>query len=877
MSRSIETYDAFISYSGADAQFASNLERALEHYSPPKSIGKGTRRLRVFRYEGDMVGTEYYEAIEQYLGSSNALIVLCSPEARESKFVADEIERYNDQRPNSATIIPVLVRGSPNHEAQKEDDKAFPDGLYRRSRMPLAIDYRKLNPKRDKPNRDPYGSQWFTLLANIYSISRDEIEQRDIVRRRRRLAIAASLATTVAVALGILSVVALFQRNEAVSAQLSAQATVSVLQADNADHVLAILLAKNSLDLTRRSNPSQHMPRAESLIHLITSQLPGIGLAGWQAPIPRQTSTQPWAASDSTGRWLITGNFGRRTDSAQGAVSDARLWDLSRELPNQAPAILTGVRLEQLRKGVFRQNVKAESTGINLPERGWTLSADGFYGEEEPCPRSEYLIAFTTDGRWVLTKRGDAGVFIERFATRTDGDPEHRQCDGPTDNTWPPLRVELEDDPDQIAGNIALHATPDHKWLVLLGLRGHRLINVPAREQRPFFASRVSATFWLSDTVFFTGHEDGSIHRWATDSFESRNFHMPDQVSGLIRNLALSPNGEWLYIQDGPGAAAILRLRAEQYELIYSGHDAMSNDGPDPLATDLEDVYTTSHPWLLRGQYGDDGPEPELTQNLALSNDGVLTIETASGTVQWDLMRLSTIPNPDSRTVFASPMQHNQPSSEYDVVRKESLYRRTNGDGESALVGLFPDIGGGLFVDNHVFSRDGRWLLLRYSYLGYESCGYGTSARLISLSDAQPMRNAVPLDPGREPTTITASGVPDCLYLGFSSGGTWAVNSNTIWQLSADRLEPITLPGHILGIHPDDNIVAVESGIKGQRTVSLISVLPDDLGRRACAKAGRNVSWEEWKATFPAKPYRAICESYPLPTDHPTASEYARP
>src|SRR5262245_61126328 len=83
--------DAFISYSRKDREFAQKLEKALENYQPPKGLPLPQRRLEIFRDEEDLTGVEYYRSIEKNLKDSSKLIVICSPNARKSDFVGDEI------------------------------------------------------------------------------------------------------------------------------------------------------------------------------------------------------------------------------------------------------------------------------------------------------------------------------------------------------------------------------------------------------------------------------------------------------------------------------------------------------------------------------------------------------------------------------------------------------------------------------------------------------------------------------------------------------------------------------------------------------------------------------------------------------------------
>ena len=99
--------DAFISYSRHDRAFAVLLEKALKAYRPPPGISAAQRHLAVFRDESDFTGTEYFTAIDAQLRQSRKLILLCSPAARGSRFVDDEVRRFIEAR-SAADVIPLL-------------------------------------------------------------------------------------------------------------------------------------------------------------------------------------------------------------------------------------------------------------------------------------------------------------------------------------------------------------------------------------------------------------------------------------------------------------------------------------------------------------------------------------------------------------------------------------------------------------------------------------------------------------------------------------------------------------------------------------------------------------------------------------------------
>lgn len=199
-------HDAFISYSRKDKAFVSVFEKALRRYKPPKDLKAPPRRLDVFRDTEDFTGTEYNASVARHLQASRKLIVICSPNARESDYVNDEIRCFA-QSHEASDIISVLLAGIPNNEAKpgEEAELAFPEALVEQLAVPLASDYRGFDPKKDKATGGKFSQPWFQLLANVYSCTRAEIEQREqnrIARQRFWGAIAGLIALLIVVSTG---------------------------------------------------------------------------------------------------------------------------------------------------------------------------------------------------------------------------------------------------------------------------------------------------------------------------------------------------------------------------------------------------------------------------------------------------------------------------------------------------------------------------------------------------------------------------------------------------------------------------------------------------------------------------------------------------
>ena len=93
---------------------------------------------------------------------------------------------------------------------------AFPEALCKAMEMPLATDYRGFDLKKDKAHKGRFEGSWYTILANLYDLSRAEVEQREKKRQARRLKITVGIVSGVILMLLGLLVYALISRQEAI-------------------------------------------------------------------------------------------------------------------------------------------------------------------------------------------------------------------------------------------------------------------------------------------------------------------------------------------------------------------------------------------------------------------------------------------------------------------------------------------------------------------------------------------------------------------------------------------------------------------------------------------------------------------------------------
>jgi hypothetical protein len=338
-------YGAFISYRhiDVDRKWARWLHRNLEAYRTPPAlarVGIAKRIGRVFRDEEELAASpQLSESIERALDKSEFLIVVCSPRTPDSRWVEQEILRFQTSG-KQKRILTLLIEGEPG--------QSFPPVL--RQAEPLAADVRPVPGESARQLRE---NAKLKLLATILGCNFDDLRRRELQRQRKRWMKIGVLATFLLILVSSLAIVAMTQRNLAVAqarlarAQaLAANAQLSMLTGagDSTEPERAILLALESIELA----PTLE---ADGALRNALQKLPGGALPSW-VPETETDSTEPPP--------ILT-----------AVVSpDAKLRALPPENP-QDPVII-----EETKTG----------RKWNLPHE-WTLQA----------------MRFSPDGRWLVT------------------------------------------------------------------------------------------------------------------------------------------------------------------------------------------------------------------------------------------------------------------------------------------------------------------------------------------------------------------------------------------------------------------------------------------------------------------------------------------
>jgi tetratricopeptide (TPR) repeat protein len=219
-------YRAFLSYSHKDAAAAGRLHRRLEAYRIPRRlVGRETARgpvparlWPIFRDREELpAATDLSETVREALAQSGALIILCSPAAAGSLWVAEEIRVFRELHPDRPILAAVLAGDPPD---------CFPDLLRAPGdgHEPLATDLRR--------ERDGERLGLLKLVAGITGLGLDDLVQRDASRRVRRVMAVTAGAVAAMLVMAVLVVVAITARREAERQRAEAEGQIEFMLTD---------------------------------------------------------------------------------------------------------------------------------------------------------------------------------------------------------------------------------------------------------------------------------------------------------------------------------------------------------------------------------------------------------------------------------------------------------------------------------------------------------------------------------------------------------------------------------------------------------------------------------------------------------------------
>lgn len=180
-------YDAFISYrhTELDSFVAQKMHKMLEHYRIPKKIQQrsGKKKItRIFRDQEELpLSADLSENITTALRHSEFLILICSPEAMESRWVRTEVKTFLETHSKN-NVLTVLVKGEPEESFPEvlcyRDKVVVEDGVEKKVQVPiepLAADVRGVSKAEVEKKLK---NEILRILAPMLSCSYDELRQR---------------------------------------------------------------------------------------------------------------------------------------------------------------------------------------------------------------------------------------------------------------------------------------------------------------------------------------------------------------------------------------------------------------------------------------------------------------------------------------------------------------------------------------------------------------------------------------------------------------------------------------------------------------------------------------------------------------------------
>lgn len=222
-------YRAFLSYSHADERFAARLHRWLETYRLPSRLAGSPsprgpvppRLAPIFRDRAELPAASSLDReVRLALSQSDALLVLCSPAAKASRWVDAEIALFRELHPDRP-VIAALIQGEPADSFPPALLARDPDGV---EQEPIAADFH--------PDRDGAKLARLKIVAGLTGVALDQIIQRDAQRQLRRVIGVTFLLVLLALFMALMLVFVARARSEAEKQRQQAEGLIEFMLTD---------------------------------------------------------------------------------------------------------------------------------------------------------------------------------------------------------------------------------------------------------------------------------------------------------------------------------------------------------------------------------------------------------------------------------------------------------------------------------------------------------------------------------------------------------------------------------------------------------------------------------------------------------------------
>ena len=210
MAEEVYRYRAFVSYrhKDLDRKWARWLIEKLETYRTPRALvknGAPARIGRLFRDDDEIpASSDLGHQIEDALKDSQFLIVVCSRDTPESKWVAREVETFCALGKGSH-IFALLVDGEPDEAFPERllrvpEERTLPDGTRTTVLVdaePIAADVR---PRTDERPSQTERRAFLRIAAGLLGVGYDDLVQREHQRRLKQQRIQGAIASAAVLA-----------------------------------------------------------------------------------------------------------------------------------------------------------------------------------------------------------------------------------------------------------------------------------------------------------------------------------------------------------------------------------------------------------------------------------------------------------------------------------------------------------------------------------------------------------------------------------------------------------------------------------------------------------------------------------------------------
>ena len=267
-------YAAFISYRHLplDAQVAKQVQHAIETFRMPRGAAgtafpgwphSGKTLGNCFRDQDELAATHSLpESIRQALVQSRSLIVVCSPQTKESPWVRQEIEMFA-QLHGRERIVCVLASGTSEESIPPLlRTRLLPDtaGVMREMpAQPLAADLRS-------PSKPQRKLELLRTIAAVTGCNFDDLRQRQRARKRRRIAIASAAAAALVALIATLANATASSTRDALIAESKNLAMASQEQFAHGDRIAAIETALSALPASESDWSRPLVPEAKEAL-----------------------------------------------------------------------------------------------------------------------------------------------------------------------------------------------------------------------------------------------------------------------------------------------------------------------------------------------------------------------------------------------------------------------------------------------------------------------------------------------------------------------------------------------------------------------------------------------------------------------------------